>query len=135
MILLVDSYESSRCALASLLCDSGFEVVQAANGLEGLHEARQRLPDLVIVDLWPFFSGTLQMVERLRTREPAHRVPVLVVTSSVSSRVRGGALRVGCEGYLEKPCSPGAVLAEVHRLLGRSPLSGATSQLSGSAIA
>lgn len=115
-ILLIDSHSASRTTLAALLRDHGYAVLEAQNGVEGLHHVRHRLPDLIIVDLWPFYSASLQMMERLRKSDIA-QVPVLVHTSPVSPEYRERALSAGCAGYLEKPTPPDRLLAEMERIL------------------
>ena len=116
-VLLVDSYAGSRRALADLLRECGYSVLEASNGLEGLQVAREARPCLVIVDLWPFFSASVQMVERLRSDDGAP-IQVLVLTSAVSTHHRDRALSAGCAGFLEKPCPADEVLAQVRRSVG-----------------
>jgi two-component system, cell cycle response regulator DivK len=117
-LLVVDSYPAARQALADLLRESGYAVREAHNGMEGLRIARDAAPDLVLVDLWPFFSASVQLMERLRASRGSEPVPVLVVTSVVDAHHRDRALAAGCSGFLEKPCAPQAVLSEVQRILG-----------------
>lgn len=116
-VLLVDSYDTSRRALGAFLAEHGYRVLEARNGVEGLRVVREQVPTLIIVELWPFFSASLQMVERVRRGRGTAHVPVLVVTSAVRPEYRARALAAGCEGYLEKPCEPGRVLASVRRVL------------------
>lgn len=116
-LLIIDSYDQSRVALAALLRDSGYAVREARNGLEGLRAAREQVPGLVVVDLWPFFSASLQVIGRLRCWSADAEVPVLVVTSAVAPEYRLRALDAGCAAYLEKPCPADVVLSEVRRLL------------------
>lgn len=118
-LLLVDSHDGARGALATLLRHVGYSVREARNGIEGLLVARTEPPRLVIADLWPFFSASLQMVERLRAQGAT--TPVLVLTSAVSPEYRSRALAAGCDAYLEKPCDPQRVLAEVRRILDADP--------------
>ncbi len=120
-LLLVDSYVSSRRALSDLLRECGYSVLDAHNAVEGLQLAREERPGLVIVDLWPFVSASLQLIERLRQSNGSEHIPVLVLTSSLSPQHRIRALAAGCAGYLEKPCGPEEVLAEVRRLLNPLP--------------
>lgn len=116
-VLIVDSCDTYRQALANLLRECGCSVEQAVSGMEGLWVARRRAPDLIIADLWPFFSGVLHMVEELRENEETRQIPVLVITSMVSPEYWSRALAAGCAEYLEKPCPPQRVIAEVARLV------------------
>lgn len=114
----MDSHDGARSALAALLREVGYPVREARNGLEGLRAAREIPPRMVIADLWPFFSASLQMVERLREQDG--RTPVVVLTSAVSPEYRTRAMAAGCAAYLEKPCEPTRVLAEIQRILDSS---------------
>jgi DNA-binding response OmpR family regulator len=116
-LLIVDSYQGSRRALGDFLRDCGYEVHEAHNGMEGLRLVNEVKPALVIVDLWPFFSASVHMVERLRRGARGEPIEVLVLTSAVSSQHKGRALAAGCAGFLEKPCPAEEVLAEVRRIL------------------
>jgi CheY-like chemotaxis protein len=124
-ILVVDSHEESRRALTALFEECGYPVVEARDGIEGLHVARTRMPALVVVDLWPFFSASMQMMERLRRDADTRHIGVLILTSAVAAEQRA-AVVPGCAAYLEKPCEPVRILAEVTRLLPRpAPMEGA----------
>jgi len=117
-LLVIDSYDHSRAALAALLRDSGYAVREARNGLEGLHAAREKMPSLVVLDVWPFFSASVQMIEQFRRRSASAQVPVLVVTSAIAPEYRARALDAGCAAYLQKPCPADRVLTEIRCLLG-----------------
>ena len=123
-LLLVDSYHASRWALAELLRGCGYSVLEAHNGVEALQLARRHPPQLVVVDLWPFFSASVQMVERLAAAPGDEAVPVLVLTSPVTPPHRTRALATGCAGFLQKPCPPEEVLAEIQRILAARGLRG-----------
>ena len=119
-ILIVDSYNGSRRALADLLREAGYSVFEAPNGIEGLRIARETSPALMIADLWPFFSASVKMVEQLRVSPRTRTTEVLVLTSAVSTQHRNRALAAGCAGFLEKPCCAEDVLAEVSRITSSS---------------
>lgn len=120
-VLVIDSYDSSREALSELLQEWGCTVLQVRNGVDGLRVARERHPELVIVDLWPFFSASLQMVERLRQSRSTRHIPVLVVTSAATPDYRIRALEAGCDAYLEKPCRADELQAQLRRVLPDTP--------------
>lgn len=122
-LLLVDAYDASRHALADLLREYGYAVFEGRNAVEGLHLAREQLPDAIILDLWPFFSASLRMVERLRTSGVTARIPVVVLTSSLTPAYRQRALNSGCAGYLEKPCRSEALHEELRRILDEPEIS------------
>lgn len=117
-VLIVDPDDGSRTSLASLLRDCGLSVYEAPTGIEGAELARQRVPALVIVDPWPFVPAEAQMVERIRGEHPETQVLVLTTSLRPLLRLKSRLPGIRC---LEKPCSPASLLAEVERLLDRTP--------------
>lgn len=122
LILLVDTYASSRRALADLLLDSGYAVSQAESGAEGVRVAAENRPELIIADPFPDFSVSLRMLELLRGDRATRSIPLLVVTSLIPQTRSDRLPRLGFAGYLQKPCAPELVLSEVRRILnGEAP--------------
>ena len=119
-LLIVDAHDPSRSALAALLRDRGHRVRESGNALETLPIAREQPPALLIVDLWPFISASLQMIARVRHDAAITGIPVIVLTSALASRYRERAFAAGCAAYLEKPCPAAAILGEIGRLLAPS---------------
>lgn len=117
-MLLVDSYDGSRRALADLLREDGYTVREARDGAEGLRAAGEQLPELVILDPFPGVAGSLKMLRELRQSGGAEPVPCVVLTSSQDTPDSEWALRAECVAFLEKPCPPAEVLAVVRRILG-----------------
>jgi DNA-binding response OmpR family regulator len=118
-VLLLDADTESRAALAELLRQCGYLVHECGDGVEGLSAARRLHPDLIIAELWPFFSGAMEMIST--AREELLDTPVLVVTSVPRSKDRTTA-GMNVAGYLEKPCAPDALLDEMNRILQDSPI-------------
>src|SRR5690606_5516275 len=108
----------NRYAVGRHLRASGFEVREAATGLEGLDLARTQLPDLVVLDIrLPDISG-LEVTRRLRSDPRTADIPILHISASFTdseSRARG--LDNGADGYLTHPVDPLVMLATVRGLL------------------
>ena len=80
-ILIVDDDEISRYLVKGLLANSGFQLVEARGGSEGLRLAKQHLPNLVILDLsMPDLSG-YEVLEALKQDSATNRIPVVIYTS------------------------------------------------------
>ena len=104
-VLVVDEDPVTRLVVKTLLTDAGHTVVLAGEGGAGLRAMAERVPDLVITEL--FISGDMEGMEflrRIRERWPGE--PILVM----SSKDRLGAatlLRIaellGAVGFLDKP--------------------------------
>jgi CheY-like chemotaxis protein len=83
-ILIVDDEAHVVTYLETLLQDSGFDTISAADGVEGLAKAKQEHPDLVALDLsMPRKSG-IRMYRELREDPATATIPVIVVTAVTS---------------------------------------------------
>jgi signal transduction histidine kinase/CheY-like chemotaxis protein len=83
-ILLIDDEEAARYVLRHLIGNhGGFEVSEAADGLDGLRKAREQRPDLIVLDLrMPGLDG-FQVLQRLHEDEATRAIPVIICTSSL----------------------------------------------------
>ncbi|VXC42868.1 Fused response regulator/phosphatase [Pseudomonas sp. 8Z] len=117
-LLIIDDDEVVRASLAAYLEDSGFEVLQASNGLQGLELFQQTSPDLMICDLrMPQVDG-LELIRRINAL--GIEVPVIVVSGAGVMNDAVEALRLGAADYLIKPLEDLAVLEHsVRRALDR----------------
>jgi two-component system chemotaxis response regulator CheY len=110
--LVVDDSASMRQMLSFTLTKAGYEVVQSANGREGLLAlAGNRAIDLVITDLnMPVMDG-IEFIKQLRTR-PNHKfTPVLMLTTEAAQDRKMEGKAAGATGWLVKPFDPDKLLA------------------------
>ncbi|MBF2005462.1 MAG: response regulator, partial [Chlorogloeopsis fritschii C42_A2020_084] len=102
-ILIVDDRWENRSLIANLLEPVGFEVIQAHNGKEGLDQAVECQPDLIITDLaMPVMDG-LTMSKQLRKIPDIQNVIIIVSSASVFDFHRQEAMNAGCNDFLPKP--------------------------------
>jgi DNA-binding response OmpR family regulator len=116
-ILLVDDdreiVESMRIALEA----TGYAVLVARDGNQGLAMVEREDPDLVILDMMmPKRSGFL-VLEKLRRTRPVP-VRVIMVTANEGSRHKAYAEMLGVDDYIRKPFAMDRLLGSVTRLLG-----------------
>lgn len=119
-ILVVDDDPTALRLIGYSLQQEGYDVLTAANGLDGLAQARQLHPDLVILDIMmPDLDG-FEVCRRLRADPATRRLPVLMLTAKgqVADKVAG--FRAGADDYLVKPADPGELVARVAALLTRA---------------
>ena len=115
-ILVVDDTPDARELMASILGLEQFEVVMAADGVEGIELARSKSPDLIITDLtMPRLPG-LEMIHRLREMPEFKTVPILAVTSTGMERAVE-AIKAGANRALARPIENHLLLAFVFDLL------------------
>ncbi len=115
-ILVIDDEPDIRQAVQLILARAGFEVIEAANGREGLRRFHAEAPDVVLLDVaMPELDGW-QTLDRLRDMS---NVPVLMLTARAleADRVRG--LDAGADDYLVKPFGAQELIARVRAVLRR----------------
>lgn len=99
-VLHIEDDPANRLLVRKILAGDGFEVVDAADGLEGVREARSHRPDLVLVDLnIPGLDG-YEVTLRLRGDTALRDVPIVAITAEGD---RSTSLAVGCDGFIQKP--------------------------------
>jgi len=117
-MLLIEDDAALRLGLAHQLEADGYRVDQAADGEDGLFQAREYPVDLAIVDLGlPKLSG-LTVVQRLRA--DGRTIPILILTARGSWQDKVVGLEAGADDYLVKPFEYPELAARVKALLRRS---------------
>ena len=110
LVLVIDDELQIRRLLRVSLEANGYRVSEAATGQEGLVEAAQRRPDVVILDLGlPDMDG-VTILKRLREWS---QVPVLVLSVRDREEDKIAALDHGADDYVTKPFSTGELLARL----------------------
>ncbi len=116
-ILVVDDQPANRLVLTNMLEPLGFEIIQARDGVAGLEQARQQLPDAVITDLvMPELNGT-ELIQRLRETFDMAEMPVIVVSASAFHADREGSLAAGANAFLPKPIQMAQLLGLLQEIL------------------
>ena len=119
-ILVVEDDSAIVTLLNYNLEVSGFRVIEARDGSEGLLKIEEEQPDLVILDwMLPLVSG-VEVCRRLR-RAPATRdMPVIILTARGEEADKLQGLDSGADDYVTKPFSPAELVARVRALLRRA---------------
>jgi two-component system response regulator PhoP len=117
-LLLIEDDAVLRLGLARQLEAEGYRVDQAADGEDGLFQAREYPVDLAIVDLGlPKMNG-LAVVQQLRA--DGRTIPILILTARGSWQDKVQGLESGADDYLVKPFEYPELAARVKALLRRS---------------
>ena len=115
-VLVVEDEESYRDALSYMLAREGFEVIEAADGAEGIAKFDRAGADIVLLDLMmPGLPGT-EVYRLLRQRAP---VPVIMVTARDSEIDKVVGLELGADDYVTKPFSQRELVARIRAVLRR----------------
>ena len=120
-ILVVEDNKLDMRLLKDILEGSGYETLQAADGLEAIDLAFASLPDLILMDIQlPEISG-LEITRRLKGDDRSRRIPIVAVTAFAMGWHERQALDSGCDGYISKPISVLGFLNTVESFLSRFP--------------
>jgi len=116
-ILVVEDNEANMYLISFILRKSGYEVLEARTGEEGVEFAIREKPDLVIMDIQlPGIDGQ-KATKRIRESEADEKIPIVALTSYVMTGDREKALKAGCTGYIEKPINPETFMDEIEKYL------------------
>jgi len=112
-ILVVDDSRDNRAVLINLLEPIGFEMREALNGLDGLEQAREFQPDLMIIDLvMPVMDG-FELTRCLRQLPEFQQTILIASSASVSEFYQEQSREIGCNYFLPKPIQAEDLLRQI----------------------
>ena len=116
-VLVVDDVAENRAVATDMLTPLGFEVVEAANGREGLEMAQRLRPDLILMDIvMPEMDG-LEATRRLRELPAFKDVPIIAMSASVSASDSEKFLAAGMNAFSPKPIDVDRLLGQIATVL------------------
>jgi two-component system cell cycle response regulator DivK len=119
-VLVVEDYADAREMYSEYLQYSGYEVVEATNGMEALQRAVEDQPDIILMDLsLPVMDGW-EATRRLKADVRTADIPVVALTGHALAGISDGALRAGCDAFVTKPCLPEDLVKEIKKVLDSS---------------
>ena len=116
-ILIVEDNELNMKLFNDLLEAHDYNILQTRDGMEALKIAREKKPDLILMDIQlPEVSG-LEVTKWIKEDENLRSIPVIAVTAFAmkgdEEKIREG----GCEAYIAKPISVSHFLGTVQKFL------------------
>jgi two-component system, chemotaxis family, chemotaxis protein CheY len=118
-VLVVDDSRTARQQVIDALDGSGYEVIEAVDGQDGLSKLLLH-PDagVVICDVnMPKMSG-LEMLAEVRHDAKASAVPFLMLTTEAQPELVQQAKQAGAKGWIMKPFKPEMLLAAIRKIAG-----------------
>ena len=114
-ILVIDDEPDYVSTLKECLEGYGYEVATALNGKEGLERLKEKVPDLIVLDLiMPVMNG-FEFYKRIKTDHKLHNIPVLIVTGR--SDLESSMEPVDSDEFLSKPLILEDFLARIKPLI------------------
>jgi adenylate cyclase len=117
LILIADDSETNRDILARRLEAHGYDLIMAVDGEEALACAREKLPDLILLDIMMPKMDGLAVCRHLKTDKTLPFIPIILVTARADSKDIVMGLEMGADEYLTKPVDQSALVARVRSIL------------------
>jgi two-component system cell cycle response regulator DivK len=120
LILIVEDNEKNLKLVRDVLQVKGYETLEAGTAEDGLQIARERVPDLILMDIQlPGMNG-IEALKALRAEPVTAGIPVVAVTASVMQQDRQRIMHAGFDGFIEKPIKLRGLLDTVQQALARA---------------
>jgi two-component system, cell cycle response regulator len=120
-ILTVDDSQTIRSIIKKVLSEYHCDVLEAADGLQGLAMAKEQAPHLIILDIdMPHMNG-LELLMNLRNDDRFMRTPVFMLTSKSKAENIRSAVELGIAAFIAKPFKRELFIAKVQKVLDLSP--------------
>ena len=118
IVLSVDDSTPVRKMVSFILKGAGYEVIEAADGQEGLEKAQKIKVDMVLTDQnMPRMDG-MTLVKNLRAIPHYQNVPIVMLTTEPSEAMKQLGKTVDATDWLVKPFNPAKLLEVTKRLIG-----------------
>src|SRR5439155_7322577 len=118
-VLLVEDEQDVAELIRYNLAKEGYDVVVTANGADALRLARERQPDVVLLDIMvPQLNGW-EVCRRLKKDPELSAIPVIMVTGRVEEGDKVLGFEVGADDYVTKPFSPRELIARIRAVVRR----------------
>ena len=112
-VLVVDDRKENRMVLANMLKPLGFEVYEAMDGLEAIHQTEKHLPECIIMDLvMPNMDG-FEAVRLIRENKELPPMTIIACSASVYDYDRNQSVAVGCDDFVPKPVNVAELLEKL----------------------
>ena len=124
-ILVIDDSETIRQQVKQALASTGYEIVEAVDGVDGLEKVRAMADlDMALCDVnMPRMSGLDMIAELQRT---GSKIPILMLTTEGQPSLIKRARDAGAKGWIVKPFKPELLVAAVTKLIDPPPASAAS---------
>ena len=116
-VLIVEDNEKNMKLARDVLQAKGYATLEAVTGEEGVRLAKEKVPDLVLMDIQlPGING-IEAFRQIRAGENTARIPVVALTASVTPTDRSQITAAGFDAFVGKPINLKEFLETVKRLV------------------
>jgi DNA-binding response OmpR family regulator len=116
-ILVIEDDPNQLRFLTHIFEKEGYEVISAANGLQGLRKAKEENPSILILDVMlPGLDG-FEVCHRLKAEPSKAGLPIIMMSAKGQDTDKTTALKVGANEFFAKPVDRVVLLAKIKELL------------------
>jgi two-component system, cell cycle response regulator DivK len=116
-VLIVEDNDKNMKLARDVLQAKGYQTLEAITGEDGVKLAKERKPDLVLMDIQlPGING-IEAFRQIRADANTSRIPVVALTASVTPTDRSAIAAAGFDAFISKPISLKEFLDTVKRLV------------------
>ncbi len=116
-ILIVDDSPTEVHVLKTMLEKNGFETMSAGSGEDGVAMAKQKKPDLILMDVvMPGMNG-FQATRKISKEPETAAIPIIIVTTKNQETDRVWGMRQGAKDYVTKPADETELLGKIKQIL------------------
>jgi CheY-like chemotaxis protein len=124
LVLIVEDFEDARTLYSDYLRHVGLDVIATDNAIDGIHKARTKQPDLIVMDAGlPGMSGW-EATQALKSDPATAAICVIMLTGHVFLDAEHRAAASGVDVFLRKPCLPNDLHREIMSALGQGAATG-----------
>ena len=117
VVMVVDDSLTVRKITGKHLTKHGMEVLTAKDGIDAWEQLRDRVPDIMLVDIeMPRMDG-YELTSRIRSDERLRHIPIIMITSRAGAKHKQRALDIGVDDYMSKPYQEDELFRNIDKLL------------------
>jgi two-component system, cell cycle response regulator DivK len=117
LVLIIEDNDKNMKLARDVLQAKGYQTLEAVTGEDGVRLAKERVPDLVLMDIQlPGING-IEAFRQLRADPKTARIPVVALTASVTPTDRSAITAAGFDAFIGKPISLKEFVDTVKRLV------------------
>jgi CheY-like chemotaxis protein len=116
-VLVIEDNKDNMRLITYALRHSGYEVIPAETGEEGIDLAIKERPLFIIIDInLPGIDG-IETTRRIRNQAADDKMPIIAITSYAMAGDMERILAAGCNGYFEKPIDPLTIVEKIQAII------------------
>jgi DNA-binding response OmpR family regulator len=116
-ILIIEDDPATSRLIDYSLNHEGHRVFTTSNGPDGIRQALEESPDLIILDVMLPGMGGYEICHCLRSNPKTNDIPILMFSAKAQETDRSNGLLAGADEYLTKPASPSDIISWAETLL------------------